>query len=102
MSTMKAELTLEGEVQWRAQAGSGHSLIIDGPVDAGGEDAGFRPMELMLLSLGGCLGYDTVMILRKMRHDVIGYQLTLIGERAEGLPAVYTDVKIEHVIRVMG
>ena len=99
---MTAVVTLQENVRWKADAGSGHSVIIDGPVEAGGENAGFRPMELMLLGLGGCLAYDMLMILRRMRQDVTGYQLKLVGHRAEEPPTVYTEVNLEHTITGYG
>ena len=102
MSTMRATISLQGGVRFTAEAGSGHTLIIDGPLEAGGENAGFRPMELMLLGLGGCLAYDVLMILRRMREDVTGYQLNLVGERAEDPPSVYTTVTLEHIVTGKG
>ena len=98
MPTMTATVTLQDRVRWRAESGSGHSLIVDGPPEAGGENAGFRPMELMLLGLGSCIAYDTLMILRRMRYEVSRYQVRLAGQRAEEPPAVYTSVRLEHVI----
>ncbi len=98
MSTMTAVVTLLENVRWEAMAGSGHSLLVDGPQEVGGENAGFRPMELMLLGLGSCIAYDTLMILRRMRQDVTSYKVRLVGERAEDPPAVYTTVTLEHVI----
>ena len=102
MSTMTAVVTLQENVRWKAEAGSGHSVIVDGPVEAGGDNAGFRPMELMLLGLGGCMAYDMLMILRRMREDVSGYQLKLNGTRADDLPSVYTEVNLEHTITGFG
>jgi putative redox protein len=98
MATMTAVIELEEKVCWKARAGSGHSVMIDGPVEAGGENAGFRPMELMLVGLGGCMAYDVLVILRRMRQDVNGYKLRIKGQRAEQPPSVYTAVTLEHVI----
>jgi putative redox protein len=55
-------------------------------------------MELMLMGLGGCMGYDVLTILRRMRMEVTGYRLHLEGKRADDPPAVYTEVRLEHVI----
>jgi len=99
---MRAEVTLQEKVRWSAEAGSGHSLIIDGPPDEGGQNAGFRPMELMLLGLGGCIGSSTLSILRRMRQEVTGYKIKLVGERAAEPPSVYTAVTIEHEITGKG
>ncbi len=90
------------KARFEARSGSGHTLVIDGPEAAGGENAGFRPMELMLLSLGGCMGLDVLLILRKMRQEVTSYTLNLDGERAEDPPAVYTEVRMEHVFQGRG
>ncbi len=59
-------------------------------------------MELMLLGLGLCMGYDMVMILRRMRKEVTGYQIHLTGQRAEDPPSIYTEVILEHVITGKG
>jgi putative redox protein len=102
LSTMTAVVTLQENVRWKIEAGTGHSVLIDGPVEAGGENAGFRPMELMLMALGGCMAYDMLMILRRMREDVSNYQVKLVGQRAEEPPTVYTEVTLEHTITGFG
>jgi putative redox protein len=102
MAVNSAVVTLQEKVRWEGVADSGHRLIVDGPMEAGGNNAGFRPMELMLLGLGCCMGYDMVMILRRMRKEVTGYQIRLIGQRADDSPSVYTEVTLEHVITGRG
>jgi putative redox protein len=97
--TMQATVTWERQVCFQARAGSGHSLTIDGPAEAGGEDRGFRPMELMLLGLAGCMALDVLTILRRMRQPVSAYQVDIQGERAEQPPRVYTEVTIEHTLQ---
>jgi uncharacterized OsmC-like protein len=72
--------------QWEGAAGSGHRVTMDGPEEAGGKNPGFRPIELMLLGLGFCMGYDRVMILRRVRKEVTGYQSYLTGQWAEAPP----------------
>ena len=102
MAVNSAVVTLQEKVRWEGVADSGHRLIVDGPMEAGGNNAGFRPMELMLLGLGCCMGYDMVMILRRMRKEVTGYQIRLTGQRADDPPSVYTEVTLEHVITGRG
>jgi putative redox protein len=99
---MKAVVTLGKDTQWEGVSGSGHRLTVDGPPEAGGKNTGFRPMELMLLGLGMCMGYDMVMILRRMRKEVSGYEIQLTGQRAEDPPSIYTAVTLEHVITGKG
>jgi putative redox protein len=102
METMTATVILKEKVLWEGTAGSGHGVVMDGPSEAGGSNAGFRPMELMLLGLGFCMGYDMVMILRRMRKEVTGYRIQLTGQRSEEPPSVYTEVAMEHVITGKG
>jgi putative redox protein len=99
---MTATVTLKEKVLWEGTAGSGHHVVVDGPAEAGGSNAGFRPMELVLLGLGFCMGYDMVMILRRMRKEVSGYQIRLTGQRSAEPPSVYTQVTLEHVITGKG
>lgn len=96
---MTGEVKFEGGVLFQAKAGSGHTLKIEGPQEAGGENTGFRPMELMLLGLGGCMALDMLLILKKMRQEVASYTLRLKGERAEDPPRVYTEVELEHIFQ---
>jgi putative redox protein len=102
MEIMTAAVVLKEKVLWEGTAGSGHRVVMDGPAEAGGGNAGFRPMELMLLGLGFCMGYDMVMILRRMRQEVTGYRLQLSGKRTEEPPSVYTEVTLEHSIAGKG
>lgn len=96
---MKGTVIFVEKARFEARAGSGHMATIDGPREAGGEDAGFRPMELMLLGLGGCMAFDVLMILRKMRQEVTAYELNIEGKRAEEPPRVYTEVHLEHIFK---
>jgi len=102
MTVMSATVSLRENVLWEGAAGSGHRLLVDGPVEAGGSNAGFRPMELMLLGLGCCMGFDMVLILRRMRKEVTGYEIHLTGQRNDEPPSVYTEVSLEHVITGKG
>jgi putative redox protein len=96
--TTHATVTWQGAVCFEAGADSGHSVTIDGPAEAGGDGRGFRPMELMLLGLGGCMALDVLTILRRMHQSITSYRLNLSAERADQPPRVYTEVTIEHVL----
>ena len=102
MARMTGSVRLDGPARWRARSGSGHTLIIDGPTDQGGQNAGFRAMELMLLSLGGCLGGAMLHILRRMHQDIAGYEINLDGVRADEPPTAYTEIVLEHTITGRG
>jgi putative redox protein len=81
-----------------AMAGSGHSVMLDAAREHGGQNAGFRPMELLLVGLAGCTGMDVISILRKKRQDVTDYEVRVRGERAEDHPMVFTQITVEHIV----
>jgi putative redox protein len=97
---------MKARVQWlegRAfvgETGSGHAVVMDGASESGGRNIGIRPMEMLLLGLGGCTAFDIVMILERMRENVTGLDISLEGERASEDPKVYTHVTL--VYRVKG
>jgi putative redox protein len=96
---------LEGEVElvrdmvFRAMSGSGHEIVLDASAEAGGTNAGLRPMEALLLALGGCTGMDVISILRKMRQEVTGYRVRVRAMRRGEHPRVFTHVTVEHVVQ---
>lgn len=91
---------MKARVQWldgRAfvgESGSGHAVVMDGAPESGGRNIGVRPMEMMLLGLGGCTAFDVVMILERMREKVTGLDIALEAERAGEDPKVFTHVKM--------
>ena len=84
------------------EAGSGHAVVIDGPPESGGRNAGFRPMELMLTGLGACSAFDVVAILKKSRQPVTDCRADLEAERADAIPAVFTRIHIHFVVTGIG
>ncbi|MES9880726.1 MAG: OsmC family protein, partial [Sedimenticola sp.] len=80
------------------ESGSGHAVVMDGPPDAGGRDMGIRPMEMLLLGLGGCTQFDVVHILRKGRHQVSCCEVELTAERAETEPKVFTRIHVHFIV----
>lgn len=97
--TMHAELRWEGAAAFSARSGSGHTLRLDGPAEHGGKNTGPRPMEALLLGLGGCAAFDIVHILQRARQDVQGCELRLSAERAEEVPAVFTSILMHFRVR---
>ena len=67
---MKAKIKWVEEVTFVGESGSGHSVLMDGPPELGGRNLGVRPMEMMLLVLGGCTSFDVMHILKKARQPV--------------------------------
>ena len=74
--------------------GSGHTVVVDGPPEAGGQNLGPRPMELVLTGLGSCTAFDVVDILKKGRHPVTACEVELQAERAAEVPKVFTRIHI--------
>ena len=70
-------------VAFEAKSESGHSVVMDGSAEYGGENRGPRPMELILMGLGGCASFDIVTILKKSRQDVTDVVCQLKAERAD-------------------
>lgn len=102
-TTMKVKATQVGPMSFRATGGtSGKELVMDAAPDVGGDGDGFRPTELLLVGLAGCTGIDVVSILKKMREDVTGYEINVVGDRQDEHPKKYTKITVEHVFRGHG
>jgi len=95
---MKANIRWIKDAQFIAESESGHTLIIDGPPDHGGRNLGARPMEMVLIGLGGCTSIDVIDILKKSRQDVTDCVTQLTAERASTIPAVFTKIHIHFVV----
>ena len=91
---MKANIRWLQGVSFLAESGTGHKVVLDGPQESGGLNAGMRPMELMLLSVGGCASYDVITILRKARQQVTNCEADVEGERVDEIPAVFSSIHI--------
>ena len=95
---MKVEVSWLDGVSFKGESGSGHAVIMDGPPNQGGRNCGPRPMEMLLLGLGGCASFDVVTILEKSRQDVTGCLLQVNAERADAIPAVFTSIHLHFVV----
>ncbi len=93
----------EAKVVWKAGlqfegTSGGHIVQLDGIAEAGGEDMGFRPMNLLLVSLCGCTAMDVISVLKKMRQDVTGFAVAATGQRAAEHPRVFTDIEVVYTV----
>lgn len=95
---MKAQIKWVDGAMFLGESGSGHTIVMDGPAEAGGRNMGVRPMETVLIGLGGCASYDVVSILKKGRQDVRDVQTLLEAERAEAEPKVFTRIHVKFVV----
>lgn len=95
---MQATINWVDGVRFLAESGSGHTVVVEGPESHGGRNTGVRPMELMLMGLGGCTSFDVMNILKKSRQQVTGCVAQLEAERADVVPAVFTRIKVHFVV----
>ena len=99
---LKARVSWVGDRTFLGRSGSSHSVIMDVDEDSGGHDAGVRPLEMLLLGMGGCTAYDVVHILQKGRQPVEGCIVELEAERAEEEPRVFTRIQVKYVVSGRG
>lgn len=90
---MKTNVSWQEDVHFTAETGSGFKVEIDG-----NQTAGPRPMELLLAGLGGCTSYDVVGILKKSRQDVVSCVAQIEADRADAVPAVFTEIRVHFVV----
>ncbi|GGE56044.1 peroxiredoxin [Halopseudomonas oceani] len=95
---MKATVKWVDGVMFLGESGSGHTVVMDGPPEAGGRNMGIRPMETVLVGLGGCASFDVVSILKKARQDIRDVHTELAAERADVEPKVFTKIHLHFVV----
>lgn len=99
---MKARAKWVEGMAFMGEAGSGHAVIMDGAPEYGGRNIGIRPMEMLLIGLAGCTGFDVVQILKKGREAVTGCEVEVEAERASEDPKVFTRIHIAYRISGRG
>ena len=87
-----------GGASFEAKSGSGHAVQMDGPPDHGGQNLGPRPMEMLLMGMGGCAAFDVMSMLKKGRQDVRACRAELEAERADAVPAVFTRIHMRFIV----
>ncbi len=95
---MKATVKWVDGAMFLGESGSGHSVVMDGPADHGGRNLGLRPMETLLIGVGGCSAFDVMSMLRKARQQVVDCRVELDAERADAVPAVFTRIHMHFVV----
>lgn len=95
---MKASIKWIDDVTFLGESESGHTVVMDGPPSAGGRNIGIRPMELVLLGVGGCTSFDVVSILQKARQDITDCVAQIEAERADEIPSVFTKIHFHFVV----
>ncbi|MGA7948834.1 MAG: OsmC family protein [Thiobacillaceae bacterium] len=99
---MKARIKLIEGVSFAGQSESGHTVVMDGSPDGGGKNLGVRPMEMLLLGMGGCTAYDVVLILRKSRQHITDCVAEIDASRADADPKVFTKINVHFIVSGKG
>ncbi|HSH30335.1 MAG TPA: OsmC family protein [Thiohalobacter sp.] len=99
---------MQARVKWveaatfLGESGSGHAVVMDGPPDSGGRNLGVRPMEMLLLGMGGCTAFDVVHILRRARQPIEDCVVELQADRAAEPPKVFTHIHVHFIVSGRG
>jgi putative redox protein len=95
---MQARVKWIDGVMFVGETGSGHAVVMDGPVDHGGRNIGMRPMEMILLGLGGCSSFDVVQILQKGRNNIVNCVAEISAERVAAIPSVFSKIHLHFIV----
>lgn len=99
---MKARVKWVEDATFLGESGSGHAVVMDGPPENGGRNLGVRPMEMLLLGMGGCTAFDVVAILKKSRQPVADCVVEIEAERSADVPKVFTRIHVHFVVSGKG
>lgn len=99
---MKVRVKWLDHMSFVGETGSGHSVVMDGAADSGGRNLAARPMEMVLLGMGGCTAFDVVMILQKARQPILDCIVEITAERSEEVPKVFTRIHAHYTVKGKG
>ncbi|MCL6270511.1 OsmC family protein [Sansalvadorimonas sp. 2012CJ34-2] len=95
---MQAQVKWVDGMRFVGRSASGHSITMDTSEQYGGSGSAPSPMEMVLMSVGGCSSIDVVSMLKKARQDVIDCEVELSSERADAVPAIFTKIHLHFVV----
>lgn len=96
---MKATIKWVEDAMFLGESGSGHSVMMDGPPEIGGRNAGIRPMEMLLIGVGACSSVDVVSILKKARQNITGCEAKVEAQRVDAIPAVFEKIHMHFIVK---
>jgi len=96
---LKTKIKWMQDVSFKGSSESGHEVVLDGPRELGGNGLGMRPMEMMLIGMGGCTSFDVVTILKRSRQQITGCIAEIEATRADKIPKVFTSIHIHFLIK---
>ena len=95
---MKSRVKWLDNMSFVGESASGHAIVMDGPPEFGGRNLGVRPMEMLLLGLGGCASFDVVSMLKKGKEDLIKCEVEITAERATTEPKVFSKIHLHFIL----
>ena len=95
---MDAKVTWDHGMTFSGTADTGFSVPLGAAPAVGGENDGFRPMELMAVSLAGCTAMDVISIMRKKRQEITAYEVKVHADQADSHPHVFTQSVITYEV----
>ncbi len=95
---MKVRVKWVEDVTFMGESETGHAMVMDGAPENGGRNIGMRPMETLLIGMGGCTSFDVVTILKKSRQPVVDCVAEISAERADEIPKVFTKIHVHFVV----
>ena len=93
---MDAKVTWKNGMTFTGTANTGFEVPLGAHPDVGGANDGFRPLELMAVSLAGCTAMDVISIVRKKKQDVAAFDVKVHADQNDGHPHVFTQIVIEY------
>ena len=96
---LKAQMKWTGGFKFEGTSAFGHKIITDGAKAAGGEEAGYKPTELLLFSIAGCTGIDVIRILEKQRQKITSLEIELIGHHNGDYPKPIHTIEVKYIAR---
>jgi len=96
---MQARVKWLDHMSFVGESGSGHSVVMDGSPEHGGRNLGVRPMETVLIGLGGCSAFDVMLMLKKARQNVSDCEVLIDATRADAVPAVFTHINLKYLVK---
>jgi len=99
---MKARVKWLDNMSFLGESGVGPSMVMGGGPESGGRNLAARPMEMVLMGMGGCTAFYVVMILKKARQPIEDCLVELSAERADDIPKVFSKIHVDYVVKGKG
>ena len=95
---MKTRIKWIENSMFLGESDSGHCVVMDGPPESGGQNLGPRPMEMLILGMGGCTAFDVIHILKKGRHQVTDCEVEITAQRVDSVPKIFSKIHVHFVV----